>query len=166
VLLPLGETIRFAKQPVLGGVGGNPWIYVQFLDGAMNPISDEILLGRCVQGLDPTGIEFLMPTDVEVDVTSGDCQNSGGPRITLTGELSLGGINARLVFRNNEKGTHEHDEFTDVTIVILPAGESITFAKQPPQGGVGGNPHIWFQFVDGGGAPYGGELYLGRCTQL
>ena len=45
-------------------------------------------------------------------------------------------------------------------------GESITFAKQPPRGGVGGNPHIFFQFLDGNGDPYGGEIYLGRCNKI
>lgn len=50
VLLPAGGTITIPKQPVLGGVGGNPWIYLQFFndDGNLTP---EILLGRCVQGL-------------------------------------------------------------------------------------------------------------------
>jgi len=39
--------IHFAKQPPLGGVGGNPLIYVRFESGAEH--SDEIYLGRCVQ---------------------------------------------------------------------------------------------------------------------
>ena len=80
--------------------------------------------------------------------------------------LPHGGIDARIIFRNNQKGTHEHDEYTEVSVVILPAGESITFAKQPPQGGAGGNPLIWFQFLDGTGFPYGAEVFLGRCSKL
>ena len=34
---------------VLGGVGGNPWIWVQFLHTDGEAASDEILIGRCVQ---------------------------------------------------------------------------------------------------------------------
>jgi len=49
VILPAGETIRFAKQPPQGGVGGNPRISIQFLDGSANPLGDPIFLGKCVQ---------------------------------------------------------------------------------------------------------------------
>lgn len=48
-LLAEGTTLRFPKQPVLGGVGGNPWIWLQFLDDHGAAASDEIFLGRCVQ---------------------------------------------------------------------------------------------------------------------
>jgi hypothetical protein len=44
-----GFTLRFPKQPVLGGVGGNPWISVRFATAAGEPLSQEVLLGRCVQ---------------------------------------------------------------------------------------------------------------------
>ena len=49
MLVNTGETIKFPKQPVQGGVGGNPWISVQLLEGQGNPIGNEALLGRCVQ---------------------------------------------------------------------------------------------------------------------
>jgi len=42
VAVPAGGSIVIPKQPVLGGVGGNPFIWVQ-------PIGTEKLLGRCVQ---------------------------------------------------------------------------------------------------------------------
>ncbi len=41
--------MSFPKQPVQGGVGGNPWISVRFADSAGQPIGSETLLGRCVQ---------------------------------------------------------------------------------------------------------------------
>ena len=166
VLIPAGESITFAKQPPEGGVGGNPFIFLQFTDAAGNAISTEVLLGRCVQGLDTTTVGLPLPVGASVDVSAGSCTNNPGPFITLSGELTLGGINARLIFRNNLKGTHTHTEDIVVDVVILPAGESITFAKQPPQGGVGGNPRISLQFLDGSGNPLGGEIFLGRCVQL
>ena len=165
VLLDEGETISFAKQPSRGGVGGNPWIYLQFFDMDWEPLSDELLLGRCVQGLVPVTLDFLLPTSATVEVTGG-CSNSPGPYINLEGEIALSGINGKLIFRNNEKGTHEFDEFVDVDIQILPPGETISFAKQPPLGGVGGNPRIYFQFTSERNSPLGNEVYLGKCTHL
>ena len=44
-----GFTLRFPKQPVLGGVGGNPWISVRFASAEGQPFGEEVLLGRCVQ---------------------------------------------------------------------------------------------------------------------
>jgi len=49
VLVPLGDKIVIPKQPVLGGVGGNPLIWVQFLQSYGNPINGAIFLGRCNQ---------------------------------------------------------------------------------------------------------------------
>src|SRR5438309_1622428 len=47
--VPQGTTITIPKQPVLGGVGGNSYIYLQFLDANGNPIGSSDFLGRCVQ---------------------------------------------------------------------------------------------------------------------
>jgi hypothetical protein len=160
------EVIRFAKQPSQGGVGGNPWIFLQLFDHEWNPISNRVLLGRCVQGLEPAEFDFLHLTDVSMNV-SGDCSNNPGPFITLTGELSFDGVNAVLTFQNSRNNPpHVRDEVVNVDIVILPPGESIRFAKQPPLGGVGGNPRIYLQFVDHEGSPLSDEIYLGRCVQL
>ena len=46
-LLSNGFAFSFPKQPVLGGVGGNPWISVRFANP--DPVGPETLLGRCVQ---------------------------------------------------------------------------------------------------------------------
>jgi hypothetical protein len=167
VVLNEGQVIRFAKQPSRGGVGGNPYIWIEFFDGSWNSISSPVFLGRCVQGLRTTNLDFGLLSGADVQVaSSGDCDNSPGPQITLNGEISLGGLNARLYFTNNAKGTHLHEESTQADIVILPAGESITFAKQPPRGGVGGNPRIYFQFTNSSGKALSSEFYLGRCVQM
>ena len=166
VIIPAGEKITFAKQPPQGGVGGNPFISIQFTDGAGTPVSDETFLDRCVQGLEPASAAFSLPAEASVDVTTGSCDNSPGPFITLSGEIALAGINARLIFRNNVKGTHTHTEDVTADVVILPEGETIRFAKQPPLGGVGGNPRISIQFLDGSGNPLGAPIFLGRCVQL
>lgn len=48
VLVDAG-TLTFDKEPVRGGVGGNPHVWYVLLDGNGNPLTDEAYLGRCVQ---------------------------------------------------------------------------------------------------------------------
>jgi hypothetical protein len=166
VLLPEGESITFAKQPPLGGVGGNPWIYLAWTDGEGRSYGRPSLLGRCVQGLFATTKGLGIASGAHANIGTGDCSNSGGPTITMDGELTIGGLSAELIFTNNAKFTHVRKEDIVVGITIIPAGESIEFAKQPPLDGAGGNPHIFLQFESGKGDPLSDMLYLGRCVQL
>ena len=162
-LLPAGSTIEIPKQPVLGGVGGNPHIYLQFHDGNGNDLSGEFYLGRCVQGLQVSA-DLLQEVLAHTSVHADGCSNRKGPFITLDGDLVLGGVHARIIFRNNIKGTHTAEETSDVTIVG--EGSKIVLPKQPVRGGVGGNPLISIQFLHGDGAPIGEPVELGRCVQL
>src|SRR5438094_485610 len=107
-----------------------------------------------------------LPAVVDTSATVQSCTNNPGPFINLQGELVLGGISGRFIFRNNVQGTHTHIEDVTVDVEVLPPGQSIQFPKQPPLGGVGGNPRIYFQLLDGSGNPLSGEYYLGKCVQL
>src|SRR5439155_1286152 len=82
VLVPLGDKIVIPKQPVLGGVGGNPHIFIQFFNNAGN-LSDEIYLGRCVQGLKLEN-DFLNATLAQVLIGSEGCYNHPGPSPQLS----------------------------------------------------------------------------------
>lgn len=167
VILEDGQTISFAKQPPAGGVGGNPFIFIQLHDGQMVPYTDEIFLGRCVQGLDPVAEELVLASVAQMTVKTGGCSGKGGPSVTLSGELRLGGVDATLTFTNsNQFPPHITEEDAEVSFVVLKPGESISFAKAPPQGGVGGNPLIYFQFTDAAGEAMTDEFFLGRCNQL
>jgi hypothetical protein len=161
--LLMEDTIEIPKQPVLGGVGGNPYIYLQFHDGKGGNMSEEVLLGRCVQGLNVTA-DLLQEALARANVQSDGCSNRKGPFITLDGDLVLGGLHARLIFRNNVKGIHTAEDTRDVAIVL--EGSKIVLPKQPSRGGVGGNPLISLQFLHGNGTPIGEPILLGRCTQL
>ncbi len=167
VLIPEGDSVSIPKQPVLGGTGGNPFIWVQFMDTSGNAMSDEIFLGRCVQGAFAADTDFVISALARADVTGGSCDNTGST-ISLSGELSLSGVNAQLIFRNNDNpvgGPHENDKPVRVSIVLIPAGESIEFQKQPSLGGVGGNPWIYLEFLSASGAPVSDNFLLGRCVQ-
>ncbi len=169
VLLPEGEEIVIPKQPVLGGAGGNPFIWVQLLDADGTPLSGEIFLGRCVQGrfnVDPTPLLVQSLAVALMEVL--DCTNNPGPFINVGGSMSLeDGVKARFIFRNNDNpvgGPHQADGVADVT--LFPAGFALQLPKQPVQGGAGGNPWISVQFLQGNGDLIGTETLLGRCVQL
>lgn len=164
-IVPVGQEIQIHKQPVLGGVGGNPWFYLQFSDG-QRLLGKPKLIGRCVQGLNPFALDFDLPTTAHATVDSDACTNSGGPNITLNGELKLGGFYGHLILTNNAKFTHVTSADVVINIVIVPAGQSIVFAKQPPLDGAGGNPYIFLQFLDGSQSPLGDAIFVGRCNQL
>ena len=162
-LLPLNTPISIPKQPVLGGVGGNPYIYMQFFDGKGNALTDETSLGRCVQGL-TLGADFLNDVIGATTVSSDGCYNHPGPKITMGGQLVLSGLKARIIFRNNVKGTHTAETYSDVNIII--EGTPVTIPKSPHQGGAGGNPLVLLQLLQGDGTAIFDPLLLGRCNKL
>jgi len=166
-ILEAGDQIQFAKQPSRGGVGGNPHIYLWFNDcdgGMLTP--RPTYLGRCVQGLNPASLNFELPTDLEVEVGSDACTNSPGPFININGEIRLGGLCGTLIFTNQKKFVHVHEEDVLADIVLIEEGETLTFSKSPAQGGAGGNPFIWLQLLDGAGQEIGDASFLGRCKDL
>jgi hypothetical protein len=170
-LVPGGGSITIPKQPVLGGVGGNPFIWIKFEDGNGNALSDEIYLGRCVQGLTKTSsLDFASLARAVATLSASGCENNPGPYITLDGELDVAaGLDVKFIFQNNDNpvnGPHEATADNVVKVLLVPPGQTIRFSKQPSQGGVGGNPWIYFQFLTGAGAPIGQEALVGRCVQL
>ena len=161
-LIAIGDEIVLPKQPPQGGVGGNPHIWIQFFNSSGN-LSDEIYLGRCVQGLSISP-ELLLAAIASADIDVFDCENHPGPFITIGGSLTLSGLNARFIFRNNFKGTHEADVIREISLIA--DGSVVTIPKQPVQGGAGGNPLISVQFLQGDGTPIGQPVNLGRCVKL
>jgi len=165
---PAGGEIVIPKQPVLGGTGGNPFIWVQFVNGDGSALSGEIFVGRCVQG---AGWHVTQPAvtsaSASAEFTVESCENSPGPYISFTSGMTMVGMSARIIFRNNDNpvgGPHRADVTRDVT--IIPQGLNLTFPKQPVLGGVGGNPWIFAAFADGSGTALGPATLLGRCEQL
>lgn len=165
------ESITIPKQPVLGGVGGNPFIWVQFEDGNGRALSGENYLGRCVQGLRATNsIDWTSAARAQATLEAADGSNSPGPYITLDGDLYVSsGLDAVFIFANNDNpvgGPHRASADGVVKVNLVPPGTDVRFNKQPSQGGVGGNPWIWFNFLSGSGDRLGDPALLGRCEQL
>ncbi|MGR9099095.1 MAG: hypothetical protein ACU826_00865 [Gammaproteobacteria bacterium] len=85
----------------------------------------------------------------ETDVLLG-CDNKG-PNIMvgLGGVVLAEGLNGKIKFQfqNNVTGSHEKDEFdVEATITLFPADETVYIPKQPPLGGAGGTPLVYFSF--------------------
>lgn len=170
-VVPNGGSITIPKQPVLGGVGGNPFIWIQLEDGNGQAVSGEIFLGRCVQGLRSTNsVDFSSLARALATLAVSDCSNSPGPFITLDGNMVVrSGLDAVFIFANNDNpvgGPHRASADAVVRISLVPPGTNVRFNKQPSQGGVGGNPWIWFNFLSGSGAPLASPALVGRCEQL
>src|SRR2546427_8303637 len=110
--------------------------------------------------------ELPLPVSVNAALTVTDCSNNPGPNITLDGVAALGGFGVGMTFSNNLKSTHDYTIDKQVDIALQPAGQTLTIPKQPVLGGVGGNPLILAQFLDGGGTPTSDATFLGRCVQV
>ena len=126
-VVPNGESITIPKQPVLGGVGGNPFIWIKLEDGNGTALTDEIYLGRCVQGLRKNAnVDWSSLARALAAITVADCSNSPGPFITLDGDLRVAaGLDAKLIFRNNDNpvgGPHEANADAVVRVQLVPPG--------------------------------------------
>ena len=164
-LVSSNDAVTIPKQPVDGGVGGNPFVWIQFTDPSGNALTDPIFLGRCAQGLTSSVDTPLNLASVATLQTSAECSNKAS-YINLSSSLTMDGVNAKLIFQNNDNpqnGPHQNVQTVDFT--VIPAGMNIAFNKQPSLGGVGGNPWIWVQFIDGNGNPLTGQIFPGRCVQ-
>lgn len=104
---------------------------------------------------------FTLPGHATVDVVSDQswCDNKG-PHITLSSSVSLGGFSLLMTFKNNAKGTHTYQTVGQAELTLVSnTGTTVQINKQPPLGGVGGNPWIYYQ------DPNGGIFFIGRCVQ-
>jgi len=168
VLVVAGDGIELPKQPVQGGTGGNPHIWIQFLDQNNKTLTSQIYLGRCVQGLKHIDPALLAQALAALEVSAIGCENNPGPTIYLSGGIGLtAGLKARFIFSNADNpvgGPHKAVVVRDVG--LIEAGTIIEIPKQPVRGGAGGNPIISIQFKHGNGDPIGSPIVLGKCNQI
>src|SRR5437867_1066556 len=112
VLIPAGERLSIPKQPVLGGTGGNPFIWVQFMDANGNAMSDEIFIGRCVQGIFATDATSVIQAFGTADLTVGTADTTGRTS-ALSASWGCPGVKGQIIFRNDDNqvgGPHENAE--------------------------------------------------------
>jgi hypothetical protein len=103
---------------------------------------------------------FTVPGHSDVLVTSDSWCDNTGPHITLSSTVNLGGFSIELTFKNNVRGTHRILVVGAATLRLVDANSTNPqIWKQPPLGGAGGNPFIYYR------DPAGAYWYLGRCVQ-
>jgi hypothetical protein len=107
-----------------------------------------------------------VPATASVDVDATACTNHPGPYINLSGSLRLGGVSVVLKLDNNRNkpGIFEIQTQPIESSVVVTNLTKKTFAKQPPLGGVTGNPAIYVQLLSGT-TPVTDPVYIGRCVQ-
>ncbi len=93
-----GKTFPFPKQPVQGGVGGNPWIFLELSDGAGSAVGNRVLLGRCVQ--------------LEQGI-SGDNSNSNGTSADDSNDNNSNGVSADDSNDNNAGHSNDNNGADD-----------------------------------------------------
>lgn len=168
------------KQPPLGGVGGNPFIYFEDdADGIMH------YLGRCVQdfgnGYDNPNARWTANGSTsgfaDLVVSTVGCSNKGGSTLNFDGTNGENGVNGNLLLTNSYLGDgmpmpqHQNSSILATLGLQFAPPWSSGIPKQPPLGGAGGNPDIyvntgvyspWVPDVPGSDP----GLFLGKCNQL
>lgn len=144
--------------------GEDAYVWMQLLDAQGEPLSEEIFLGSCGAATGTARTQAPVPGVARVTAATRNCTNTG-PRVTVSSALQLSGLRLRFTFRSESDpggevlGTYD----TTAELVAVNEGREVSLPKQPAAGGVGGNPWIYVQVVDGAGQPLGEQLLLGRC---
>lgn len=159
-------SVSLPKQPSHGGVGGNPHIWVQLVDGNGAALSGEMYMGRCKGGLATVSAPTFLDTAVSLDVAGDVCSGKGGATIELSGTMTLPSVHARMIFRNAVDGPHEATITSTDDVALIIEGTGITLPKSPVKGGAGGNPLVSMELTDANGSPLSSIMQLGRCTDL
>ena len=126
-------------------------------------LTDEFYLGRCVQDLS-VDADVLAQAAAVSHIEIEGCSNKYGPDITVDCDVTLSGMHAAFIFRNNVKGTHTAEATADVTIIS--DGSKIVIPKKRSHGGVGRNPIISLQFLYDDNSAMCQPIVLGRCNKL
>lgn len=162
------------KQPtaLLGGVGGNPWIYYQDPGGA------NYYIGRCVQNgkIGVTQGHFATNFDVAafsaLTVQSISCSNKGSS-LSVGSDNGTADVNGKLIFSNSNLGLNpQHIDSSSVGAswgFNMFAGQHIQ--KGGNVNGAGGNPLVSTDVGSGDTVgsfvAFGGTHYdYGRCNQI
>jgi hypothetical protein len=102
--------------------------------------------------------DVKVPADLEAQLAC-----TSGTTVTLSGGLKLSGLAAKLILRNNQKGTHEATEDLAAAAVLIPADQTIQIPAQTVHGDPVANPVVTVQLLDKDGNPVSAEIALGAC---
>jgi len=161
-LVPAGECLEFERRQSRNSIGGDPAAWVQIRDGAGNPLTDDLFLGRLGRGYRPMDPAFTTLVDAETFIwpIAGGTQLESD--LTLGGEMTfLRGVSARVVLRRRGGAlwwNRPPDAVFDLEIVK--PGQRILFPAQPIWAGDHGGSLRSLLFLNGAGEPIGEEHLL------
>ena len=162
-VMPAGASVAIPRDLTPGGVGKDPNVWLQLVDDTSRPLTQEIYLGRCVEGLRSFTADFTLPATATATLVS--CDINAGPSATLRGDVAFEtGVAATLILRA-ELGARDTATASAglATLGVLPAWGTTQFTKPPGPGGAA-NPWLTLQFLSATGAAIGQEHLLGRCV--
>lgn len=164
-VIPAGRSITVPRQPAQTQVAGNPSVSLQIVDGSDQPITSEVLLGRCGGAMGALASDFTLPATARATVAS--CSANAGPTIRLSGELAVETeVAAKVLLRDGTSTSQAAAADGTLKVTVLPARAAIEFANQPIRAGASRDPWIYLQFLSPAGTPIGEEFLIGRCGQL
>lgn len=168
VVVPANDQFSTPAQTIVGGLGANPYLWIQIEDAKGRPLTSEMFLGRCEQGSFTVTPAFAVPVEATGTVIATDCAAASGPTITLDGATQVSPLTARLIFRSDNATVPPHGKSDEVVshVVILPEGRSYPLPTQPIVANSMANPLVSMQFNLETGIAVGSPMNLGRCASL
>jgi hypothetical protein len=106
-----------------------------------------------------------VPAQFAATIQTADCTAMPGPRVTLSGNLTLSPVDIDVIFSHV---MHQPDPQSSVNVLkaVVPANTPPTAApEQSVVGAMANNPFLWLQLYDSKGRPLTSEVFLGRCDQ-
>ena len=168
VIVPADQKVSTPAQSITGGLGNNPYIWLQVADSKGRPLTGEIFLGRCDQGTFTPAVNIAVPADATGTIVASGCGGASGPTVTLDGGTELSPLMANLIFRSADPASTPKGKIDQVVnqAMIFPAGQSYPLPTQPIVANSAANPLVSMQFSLEGGATVGSEVRFGRCSTI
>ncbi|MBK5305959.1 MAG: hypothetical protein JJD92_04645 [Frankiaceae bacterium] len=137
-------TAGLPKQPPLGGVGGNPFIYIQ-PDAS---VEDYYYIGRCVQdgkighlNHGRWSVDTNVLATLALSLQALDCSNKGSS-LSLGTETSADAPTGNIVMSNSDMGLNPQHIASVAGAFGFALGQGLKIKKGGGVNGVGGNPYI------------------------
>jgi hypothetical protein len=167
-LLPLNPIIPIPGTSVRVRSANAPYLWAQFVNACLDPLSSCYCLGRCdreAMRLEPT---FEAPARLTAWLSARKVSRRSGPVLELSGELYVpDGIFLHL---RTSAGCDRFGEPRDILEVteapILSPGASVDVPQRVVTPGIAGNPWVSIALRAAEAGPAESEIPVGRCVQL